>query len=56
MSSLTAFIPVPRVDAEWQVVNPWIVAVTVTLATFIEYFSAESCSAAGPGQVRAQST
>ena len=35
MSSLTASLPFPRA-AERPVVNPWIVAVTVTLATFME--------------------
>jgi len=35
MSSLTASLPFPRA-AERPVVNPWIIAVTVTLATFME--------------------
>ena len=35
MSSLTASLPFPRA-AERPAVNPWIIAVTVTLATFME--------------------
>jgi DHA2 family multidrug resistance protein len=36
MSSITASIPIPRAAAERSEVNPWIVAITVTLATFME--------------------
>src|SRR5499427_2761222 len=36
MSSLTASIPFPRATAERSAVNPWIIAITVTLATFME--------------------
>ena len=36
MSSITASIPFPRAAAERAAVNPWIIAITVTLATFME--------------------
>jgi len=36
MSSITASIPFPRAAAERSAVNPWIIAITVTLATFME--------------------
>ena len=36
MSSITASIPIPRAAAERSAVNPWIIAITVTLATFME--------------------
>src|SRR5712691_2875414 len=36
MSSTTASIPVPYVASERPAVNPWIIAITVTLATFME--------------------
>jgi DHA2 family multidrug resistance protein len=36
MSAFTAFIPIPRAAAERSAVNPWIIAITVTLATFME--------------------
>jgi len=36
MSSITASLPFPRATAERSAVNPWIVAITVTLATFME--------------------
>jgi DHA2 family multidrug resistance protein len=36
MSSITASIPFPRATAERSAVNPWIIAITVTLATFME--------------------
>ena len=36
MSSITASIPFPRAAAERSGVNPWIIAITVTLATFME--------------------
>src|SRR6266702_3608390 len=36
MSSITASIPFPRATAERSAVSPWIIAVTVTLATFME--------------------
>ncbi len=36
MSSITASIPFPRPTAERSAVNPWIIAITVTLATFME--------------------
>ena len=34
MNSTAATIPVPSVPSEQLAVNPWIIAVTVTLATF----------------------
>src|SRR2546428_144476 len=36
MSSITASIPFPRAAPERSAVNPWIIAITVTLATFME--------------------
>jgi MFS transporter, DHA2 family, multidrug resistance protein len=36
MSSVAASIPGPYIFAKRQAVNPWIIAVTVTLATFME--------------------
>jgi DHA2 family multidrug resistance protein len=36
MSSLTASLPFPRAAAERPAISPWIVAITVTLATFME--------------------
>jgi MFS transporter, DHA2 family, multidrug resistance protein len=36
MSSITASFPFPRAAAERSAANPWIVAITVTLATFME--------------------
>src|SRR5690349_17067986 len=36
MSSITASIPIARAAAERAAVNPWIIAITVTLATFME--------------------
>src|SRR5690348_12806190 len=36
MSSITASIPIPRAAAERSAVNPWVIAITVTLATFME--------------------
>src|SRR5262252_8209556 len=36
MSSISASLPFPRAAAERSAVNPWIVAITVTLATFME--------------------
>src|SRR6266704_4740270 len=36
MSSITASISTPRAAAERSAVNPWIIAITVTLATFME--------------------
>src|SRR6266550_1072572 len=36
MSSITASIPFPRATAERSAVSPWVIAITVTLATFME--------------------
>src|SRR5216683_2320334 len=36
MSATTASIPFPRALSERSAVNPWIIAITVTLATFME--------------------
>ena len=36
MSSISASIPFPKVVADRRAINPWIIAVTVTLATFME--------------------
>src|SRR5215470_17718039 len=36
MASITASLPFPRATAERSSINPWVVAITVTLATFME--------------------
>ena len=36
MGSITASIPFPRASSEARAINPWIIAITVTLATFME--------------------
>jgi len=36
MSSISASLPFPRAALERSAVNPWIIAITVTLATFME--------------------
>src|SRR5207253_10118829 len=36
MSSMTASISFPRATAERSAVSPWVIAITVTLATFME--------------------
>ncbi|HKW32778.1 MAG TPA: DHA2 family efflux MFS transporter permease subunit [Candidatus Acidoferrum sp.] len=36
MSSVTASLPFPRAASEPRAINPWIIAITVTLATFME--------------------
>ena len=36
MSSITASIPFPRAASQPRAINPWFVAITVTLATFME--------------------
>src|SRR5262249_43089584 len=36
MSSISASLPFPRAASERCTVNPWIIAITVTLATFME--------------------
>ena len=36
MSTITASVPFPRAASERRAINPWIIAITVTLATFME--------------------
>src|SRR5262249_5881929 len=36
MASIAASVPFPRATAERSAVNPWIIAITVTMATFME--------------------
>jgi DHA2 family multidrug resistance protein len=48
MSSLTASIPVPRAAADRPAINPWIIAVTVTLATFMELLDTAIANVALP--------
>jgi DHA2 family multidrug resistance protein len=48
MSTTTASIPVPYVAAERPAINPWIIAVTVTLATFMELLDTAIANVALP--------
>src|SRR6266851_5246362 len=48
MSSITASIPFPRAAAERSAVNPWIIAITVTLATFMELLDTAIANVALP--------
>ena len=48
MSSTTASISVPTMAAERPVINPWIIAVTVTLATFMELLDTAIANVALP--------
>ena len=48
MSSATASIPVPFVAAERPAINPWVIAVTVTLATFMELLDTAIANVALP--------
>src|SRR5258706_9591758 len=48
MSSATAFIPVPYVAGERPAINPWIVAIVVTLATFMELLDTAIANVALP--------
>ena len=48
MSSTTAYIPVRYVTAERPAINPWIIAVTVTLATFMELLDTAIANVALP--------
>ncbi len=48
MSSATASIPLPHVTAERPAINPWIIAVTVTLATFMELLDTAIANVALP--------
>jgi DHA2 family multidrug resistance protein len=36
MSATTASLPAPYALSEGRTINPWVIAVTVTLATFME--------------------
>ena len=48
MSTTTASIPVPYMAAKRQAINPWIIAVTVTLATFMELLDTAIANVALP--------
>ena len=48
MSSTTASIPVPYVASERLAINPWIIAVTVTLATFMDLLDTAIANVALP--------
>ena len=48
MSATTASIPVPYVAAERPAINPWVVAVVVTLATFMELLDTAIANVALP--------
>src|SRR5713226_6514425 len=48
MNSTAATIPVPYVASEQLAVNPWIIAVTVTLATFMELLDTAIANVALP--------
>jgi DHA2 family multidrug resistance protein len=48
MSSTAATIPVPYMASERPAVNPWIIAVTVTLATFMELLDTAIANVALP--------
>src|SRR6267154_1806590 len=48
MSATTASLPVPYVTAERPAINPWIIAVTVTLATFMELLDTAIANVALP--------
>src|SRR5712691_7428233 len=48
MSSTTASIPVPYVASERPAIDPWIIAVTVTLATFMELLDTAIANVALP--------
>ncbi len=48
MSAATASIPVPYVAAERPAINPWVVAVVVTLATFMELLDTAIANVALP--------
>src|SRR5580700_898409 len=48
VSATTAAIPIPRALAERRAINPWIIAVTVTLATFMELLDTAIANVALP--------
>src|SRR6266436_3690151 len=48
MSTATASLPTPYALAERQAINPWIIAVTVTLATFMELLDTAIANVALP--------
>src|SRR5260370_36083695 len=48
MSSAAAPIPLPYVATDRPAVNPWIIAVTVTLATFMELLDTAIANVALP--------
>jgi MFS transporter, DHA2 family, multidrug resistance protein len=48
MSTVAATVPAPYAPAERQAINPWIIAVTVTLATFMELLDTAIANVALP--------
>ncbi len=48
MSAITASIPVPNVTATRSAINPWTIAITVTLATFMELLDTAIANVALP--------
>lgn len=48
MSAITAAIPIPRAAADRPSINPWIIAATVTLATFMELLDTAIANVALP--------
>ena len=48
MSAITAAVPIPRTAADRPAINPWIIAATVTLATFMELLDTAIANVALP--------
>jgi MFS transporter, DHA2 family, multidrug resistance protein len=48
MGSITASFPFPRATAERSQINPWVIAITVTLATFMELLDTAIANVALP--------
>ena len=48
MSAITAAVPIPRTVADRPAINPWIIAATVTLATFMELLDTAIANVALP--------
>ncbi|MGA9887765.1 MAG: DHA2 family efflux MFS transporter permease subunit [Candidatus Acidiferrales bacterium] len=48
MSAITAAVPIPRSVADRPAINPWIIAATVTLATFMELLDTAIANVALP--------
>jgi MFS transporter, DHA2 family, multidrug resistance protein len=48
MSAITTAVPIPRTAADRPAINPWIIAATVTLATFMELLDTAIANVALP--------